>query len=163
MQEVPKDRKKVYNKGFYDRNKCDLNEDKRKRYLKDPAYKDKVKAAAAMRYERQKKKRIPVDRQVVLAGEGQFFFTIGKLAKHLGKSVHTIRFYHHPLYRKDGTMARDRVIPEPTHADGRGWRLYTPAQVGLLKRVFTDFESGKIKSLIEVGEMIKVLWDGKIK
>jgi DNA-binding transcriptional MerR regulator len=43
------------------------------------------------------------------------------------------------------------IIPQPTHFDTRGWRLYTPEQVALARDLFAKYDAKKLtrQQLIE--------------
>ncbi len=134
-------------KEWYAENKEDLLRKRRERYRKDKAYKAKQRAHARAYYDRVERVTEPKDRRIIKSGR-TMFLTIGQLSESMNRDIQTIRAYH-----------RNRVLPEPTAFDGRGWRLYTKRQVALITKVFKRFDEGKLKSLAEVAEIIFDKWE----
>jgi hypothetical protein len=143
-----------YNANYYKSNSGDILKHRRSRYSKDKCFRNKAKKNSLDRYRESTKDKEPIDRMVISG-----YFTIGRLAKFLNKSVHTIRFYHRKRINKTTKKVIHRqVIPDVTNVDRRGWRLYTMDQVKLLVRVFKQFDNGDIETLNAVGEILKQEW-----
>lgn len=143
-----------YNAKYYKTNSLGILNHRRSRYQKDKTFRDKAKKNSLDRYREATKDSEPIDRMVISG-----YFTIGRLAKILNKSVHTIRFYHRKrINKKTKKVIHYQVIPDVTNVDSRGWRLYTMGQVKLLIRVFKRFDNGELTTLNEVGEVLKKEW-----
>jgi hypothetical protein len=68
-------------------------------------------------------------------------------AEAIGRKVQTVRGY-----------VRDGIVPEALFFDKRGWRLYSAQQCTLAKTVFAKFDRGDLRSLQEVGRVLKKYW-----
>lgn len=139
---------KTYNKNYYHQHKKRISDRRKLKYRTDQKYRKQQIERSIRSYRLRYAKRVPADRTVVRAIEtGEKYFSISKLAKHIGRGVQTIRWYH-----KLG------VIPEPKHTDLRGWRLYTKEEVLLIQRAFRAFDKREIRSLKDVGKTIQEGW-----
>lgn len=132
-------------KDWYEDNKRELSERRKKRYRQDPEYRKKARDNAK-RYYNKKTGGGPKSR-TIFTQKGERYFSIGELSKRIGKSIQTIREYH-----------RFGVIPI-SFSDNRGWRLYNESQVILMERIFRQFDEKKIKSLKQVSEILDKEWD----
>jgi DNA-binding transcriptional MerR regulator len=118
---------------WYEDNAESLNKTRRERYKTDPEYRDRVLALnKAAREKRRAAKEVEKKRETeavrVRSGTRPWrqvdgpdavkMFTIGALARAVGKSVKMIR-----LWEKNGT------IPETPHRSEKGDRLYTLEQI----------------------------------
>ena len=135
-------------KDWYDKNKEDFNRQRRLRYRVDHRDREARLRDAKSSYERNRPPTVGQDRRVIRA-DGRRFLSIGRLSELLNRSVQTVREYHY-----------NGVIPDVTHVDSRGWRLYTPYQVRLLQEVFARFDAGELTSLAEVAREIEEAWNG---
>lgn len=133
-------------KDWYNKNKIKLARRKALRYKKDAKYRRSIRIRTLDHYHKHLKKSGIPDRQVVKT-DHERYFTIGKIARIVARNTWTIRGYH-----KDG------IIPEVTHYDNRGWRLYTREQATILQLVFRKFDRGDLKSLREVKKEIAAQW-----
>lgn len=149
-----------YNKDYYEEHKSVILNNRKRRYDSDASVRNKAKQHSIQQYLKKKKRNPPTDRRVIINADGKLFYTIGKVAKALGKSVHTIRCYHRERETKYNTQAQ--VIPDPTHTDQRGYRLYTQYQMSLLKKIFKAFDDGRIATLAEVNTILKKFWKRKV-
>lgn len=131
---------------WYERNRKELNRKRRLRYHTDPEYRDKQITRAREDYEEKSTNRVKSDRRV-FKSKGAKLISIGRLADALGRKVMTVRKYH--------TMG---VIPQPTHFDSRGWRLYTADQYRAIIAAFDRFDRGIIPSLSKVKEELEESW-----
>jgi DNA-binding transcriptional MerR regulator len=121
-------------KRWYDDNKEEFNDTRRKRYKTDPEYRERVNAQNRKLREEKKKLRekekkaetraIRVRSKALpwkvhtLGSDGTPLFSIGALAKAIGRSVLTIR-----LWEKRG------LIPKTAFLSGKGDRLYTAEMI----------------------------------
>jgi len=135
-------------KEWYEDNRERLSVKRKAKYRNDPEYRRKALERARRYYKLKRKKMVPADRRLVVAPDGSRYLTIGKLSKLINRSIQTIRAYH-----------RQGVIPNVRHTDGRGWRLYTPGQAALLRKVFRAFDEGKLGSLEQVKRVVHKYWD----
>lgn len=124
-----------YFQGWYDEHRDDLNRSRRERYATDAEYRAKVRewndAARGRRRKRRREAAIAEARKVKEAvklraggtwktvevevdGVKVPMFTIGAMAKALGKGISTIRVWE-----------RTGVLPETPYRSARGDRLYT--------------------------------------
>lgn len=125
------DQKSPYFQEWYDENRDDLNARRRERYAKDEAYREKVQRwnrdARARRRKAAEKEEKKAKRAVKIQTSGQWktvevevdgvkvrMFTIGALAKAIGKGISTIRVWE-----------RNGVLPETPYRSKKGDRLYT--------------------------------------
>jgi DNA-binding transcriptional MerR regulator len=124
-----------YYQGWYADNGEDLNDRRRKRYKNDPEYRAKVqewnRRAREKRKEDRDREKKARRRAVKMTSTGAWktveievdgvkrrMFTIGALAKALGKGVSTIRVWE-----------RMGVLPETPYRSGKGDRLYSVEMV----------------------------------
>jgi DNA-binding transcriptional MerR regulator len=143
-------------KQWYEKHGTDLNKDRRERYAKDPAYRDRVRqlnadSRARKREDRQAEarataqaqltgirpqpwKEIDVEREnpETKAKETVRGFTIGALAAATKRSIQALRMWE-----------RSGLIPKPDLQSPKGDRLYT---VDLIERIVRDLEAkGRLK------------------
>lgn len=128
---MPPDQKSPYFQEWYEENRDDLNVRRRERYANDKAYRDKVqkwnkdarhrRRKSAEREERKAKRAVKLQTsgqwktvEVEVDGVKVRMFTIGALAKAIGKGISTIRVWE-----------RNGVLPETPHRSNKGDRLYT--------------------------------------
>ncbi len=137
---------------WYAENKERLSAVRRRRYRQDPEYKKRVRARAQATYLARRNARGVNDRRDIVTVDGERLLSIGKLCKLCKRNPQTIRNYH-----------RDGVFPDPQFFDTRGWRLYTPHQVSLIRSVLRRFDQGELKSLEEVSFIVKDGWEGENK
>lgn len=147
---------RTYNKEYYDDNKAAISAVKKKRYQEDRMYRQQVQLTSIEYYNKYQKRRNPIDRRIIQDGD-KCYYTIGKLAKALGKSVFTIRSYYKPIIRKSRVI-RYPIMPDPIYYDSRGWRLFNKRQIILCVKVFKKFNSGELKTLTEVGDILLKGW-----
>jgi len=150
-----------YNKDYYKEHCEKIRAKRRKMYDSNASFRNKAKQNSIEQYHAKRKLNPPTDRQVIINADGKLYYTIGKVAKALGKSVHTVRCYHRERDTIYGHQAQ--VIPDTTHTDQRGYRLYTQYQMSLLRKVFKAFDEGKIASLAEVNTILKKFWKRKVQ
>jgi hypothetical protein len=131
---------------WYEKNKEHLNRRRRQRYHKDPNYREKAITRSREDYAAKTINQEKVDRRV-FSVDAVKLISIGKLADAIGRKVLTVRRYH--------MMG---VIPQPSHLDSRGWRLYTVDQLRLIVATFDCFDRGIIPSLEGVGRELKKKW-----
>lgn len=148
-----------YNQNYYNERKVKILNGRRKRYRNDSQFRKRARQSSLDRY-KDLRKNVPLkDRMLIEAPDGEAYFTIGKLAKAINKSVHTIRFYHRRRVNPiTGKVIHNQVIPNVTRVDGRGWRLYSSYQVRLLKKVFKQFDQGRLKTLNDVAAVLRKNW-----
>ncbi len=133
---VPSKTRKDYYADWYEENGDDLNDRRRDRYANDPEYKAKVRQWNQEARERRKKTRKAEKRAEkravkMKASAGAWktvdhevdgvltrMFTIGALARAVGKGISTIR-----VWERTGTM------PETPYRSEKGDRLYTVEMV----------------------------------
>jgi len=128
---MPKAAKAPYFQEWYDDNRDDLNARRREKYATDPAYRAKVqkwnRAARARRRREADKEDREARRAVKLRQSERWktvevevdgvmvkMFTIGALAKAIGKGISTIRVWE-----------RSGVLPETPYRSKKGDRLYS--------------------------------------
>jgi MerR HTH family regulatory protein len=141
-----------YFQGWYDEHRDDLNKRRRERYANDPAYRKRVQGWNDAARERRRKTAEAEGRQVKQAvklrslatwktvevevdGVAVHMFTIGALAKALGKGISTIR-----VWERNGTL------PETPHRSKRGDRLYTLEMVEAARKAL--YKAGKLDSAV---------------
>lgn len=141
-----------YYKKWYDENGSDMNAARRKRYAEDSKYRRGVlarnRAARELRREADAKdqqarrgaKKVAtapawktVQQEVVVGGKTivATLFTIGALAKRLGRGISTVRVWE-----------RQGLLPETPYRSPKGDRLYTLDLVESIRR--TLWEMGKL-------------------
>ena len=120
-------------KQWYKENKAELSKKRKRRYRQDKDYRTDCRAKALKYYKTHKRKTSPVDRFRIQNVAGDNYVTIGRVAKAIDRSVHTVRLYH-----------AAGLIPMPLFFDRRGWRLYTMSQLGVLRKTFEMLDKGKI-------------------
>lgn len=130
-------------KNYYDKNKEEINEKRREKYSQDKAYRESMKAQAR---EYWHKNHVPSDPTTIKDASGKQFFSISHLSDAINRKVNTIQQYY----------ARG-VLPEPTHFNNRGWRLYTVKQLNLLASLFAEVDNGDL-SIQEVRAALKKEW-----
>lgn len=123
------------------------NEKRRERYHRDKTYRKKLKKNFRRYYRDNLQKDVAVDRRTIVDGQGRKFLSIGKVAELINRKPETLRKYHNESF-----------LPTPKFYDTRGWRLYTKSQAELLMTAFKMFDSGKLKSLTEVGIYVRKGW-----
>jgi hypothetical protein len=143
-----------YFQGWYEENGDDWNERRRQRYAEDPEYRKKVRrwnkeARNRRKVEERKEKRAARKAmkiqpsgawktiEVEVDGVKTRMFTIGALARVLGKGISTIR-----VWEKKG------VLPETPHRSSKGDRLYTVEMVEAIQE--TLWRVGKLERTKEV-------------
>lgn len=125
-----------YYAGWYEDNGDDLNERRRERYANDPEYRTRVKQWNQEARERRRKARKAEKRaekravkmkasagawktvEIEVDGVVTRMFTIGALARAVGKGISTIRVWE-----------RTGVLPETPYRSDKGDRLYTVEMV----------------------------------
>jgi len=135
-------------KDWYAKNRDRILADKKKKYKEDQAYRDRILNASKGRYVQ---KDVPKDRKVIVTSAGEYY-SISRVAEIIKREIQTVRNYHKAL-----------VIPEPLAFDTRGWRLYNKHQVDLLADTFAKFDSGELKSLAEVADILQHDWQKNVK
>lgn len=137
-------------KKWYSRRRAHVLRMKRDRYRNDPDYREKVRKQARSYWRKNRMVSEPADRTIVKSQVG-IFFSIGRIANLTKLSQSTIRKYH-----KSG------VLPETTHIDTRGWRLYTRDQADLLRVAFRMLAEKELESLSTLSEYVARRWlDGE--
>lgn len=131
---------------WYINNSDKLSRSRKRKYRRDPEYREKCKERAKKYYTREKK-RPKGSCFIKVTPDGQIYYTIGKICKMIGKKQQTVRQYH-----------TTGVLPEPSARDSRGWRLYTVSQAKVIVATFNKFKRKKIKTLKQVSETIKKNW-----
>lgn len=131
---------------WYAKNKDKHNRRRRLRYKTDADYRDRIISRSREDYAAKSVLKTKKDRRVFEAAHGKLA-SIGRLANAIHRKVLTVRKYH--------TMG---VIPQPSHFDSRGWRLYTVEQFRLIVATFDRFDRGILASLEKVGEELKQKW-----
>ena len=138
-----------YFQGWYDDNKDSLNERRRQRYAIDSDYREKVQRWNRDARDRRRKKVEEEDRKarrsVKLRSSGAWktvevevdgvmvrMFTIGALARAIGKGISTIR-----VWERNGTL------PETPYRSKKGDRLYTLEMVESIQRALR--KAGKLE------------------
>ena len=135
---------KTYYERWYEENGSVLNERRREKYAKDPGYRKRVLSRNSKSRQKIRRKAIEEKRAKVAAKklrtDGSWktvtrmeevdgeeveitYFSIGALAKILGKGISTVR-----VWEKQG------ILPETPHRSQKGDRLYTLQQVQTLQR-----------------------------
>ena len=134
---------------WYRENRESLSRRRKEKYRNDPAYRLARINSARRSYSTEKLRGRPViDRKIVRRADGSAFFSIGHLSVMINRGIQTIREYH-----KKG------VIPAPRFFDSRGWRLYTPNQMRLMRSVFRDFDEGRLSTLKDVERTLRLSWE----
>jgi len=131
-------------KEYYRRNKMRISEARKRRYREDPNYRRKIQRKSRA-YKRSKSLGRP--KGIIKSTKGTFF-TIGRLSSIIKRKVKTIRAYH-----------RNGVLPNPTHFDTRGWRLYTRHQVRLLVCAFESLDRGELDGLKDIRALVESEWE----
>lgn len=129
-------------KSWYEKSGSALNERRRRKYSSDPSYKERVrevnkkarlkkaKRIAVEKASEKKARKLPVSTppfRVIEVGSKQnteSLVTIGALAKALGVSVITIRFWE-----------RKGLIPKTPFRTKKGDRLYSPKQIEGIREI----------------------------
>ena len=145
---MPQAQKSPYFQEWYDENREDLNARRRERYATDEAYREKVQKwnrdARARRRRVAEKEDRKAKRAVKIQTSGQWktvemevdgvkvpMFTIGALAKAIGKGISTIR-----VWERNGTL------PETPYRSKKGDRLYTLEMVEAIQKALK--KAGKL-------------------
>ncbi len=147
---------KGYNRGYYNTHRSSLSRYRKKQYKTDRQFRDQRKLSSIEYYNKYKRVTTPVDRRIVPDGDVNYF-SIGKLAEALGKSIFTIRSYYKPILR-NGRLIRHPIMPDNLYTDSRNWKLINERQLRLCVRVFKQFERKEIKNLTELGKILKENW-----
>jgi hypothetical protein len=140
-------------KEHYEKNKDEINAKRRRKYHDDPEYYKRVRSNAKESYNRTIKRMQPIDRQTIVDGTGEKYWSIGRVSRLIGRTIITIRRHH-----------VDGVIPLPIYYDSRGWRLYSTRQVSLLRKVFHKLDDEKdltVQSLSDVSKFLATCWEDK--
>jgi hypothetical protein len=122
------DEQREYNKKYYEKNRDQLLEKKRKRYCEDEEYRKRINSRAV---DRQRNTRITVTRRKRSAKDPRIFkvsidgtlvelkmYTLRQLAVALGKSIKTLRAWEErgifpkALYRDTCGVSGNRLYPE---------------------------------------------------
>lgn len=133
---------------WYQKNKVKISRARRLKYRLDQEHRERMKQTARDGYAKRMMRQPRPDRNVLVGTDRRTFVTIGGLSKRINRSIQTIRGYH-----------RDGFFPDASFSDVRGWRLYSEAQVLLLKKTFQKFDEKKIKSLKEVAKILRLGWE----
>ena len=134
-------------KTYYEKNKAKINAKRRRKYRTDSQYRKKVLARSRKYQKTKKTEQLPPG---VVRGEGgRLYGTVGRAAMMMGLSPNTIRSYE-----------RRGVLPPASHYDDRGYRLYTVAQLTLLKVEYRRWRRLKVKSLESFTERVFERWEG---
>ena len=137
-----------YFQEWYDDNRDDLNERRRARYAADPEYRKKVqkwnqdararRRKEAAREDREAKRAVKIKTagawktvEVEVDGVMVRMFTIGALARAIGKGISTIR-----VWERNGTL------PETPYRSKKGDRLYTLEMVESIQKALR--QAGKL-------------------
>lgn len=118
-------------KDWYKENKKKLSKKRKRRYRDDRQYREECKKRARGYYNSNKKMMQPKDRFRIRSADNKIYFTIGRVASMINRTIGRIREYH-----KSG------MIPQPLYFDRRGWRLYTMKQVTLMQDAFEGVDRG---------------------
>lgn len=143
-----------YFKGYYEENKEEILQGRKKRYAEDPAYREKVlKSSQEYRDAQRQEPRVKMPRyQKPLTGSATDgtevqLFSVGALAVFLGRSVQAINHWE-----------KHALIPRTPYRDDRGFRYFTPAMMEAIKE-----EVGTKKRLFpidpEMQAKIKAKWE----
>ena len=149
---------------YYAENKKEISEKKKRRYQEDPEYREKIKARARARKkmlaeERKKQKQHEVDRENPIWFRIEFgdseipvrMYTIGQLAKRLGRKTQTIRVWE-----------RKGIMPEATYRSSAKDRLYTELQVRLIVEAYDraeeQFGTGAVSNRIGSTNFSDQVW-----
>jgi hypothetical protein len=132
---------------YYQTNKDKISRKRKTRYRKDRSHRDRIRLKAHDYYHQFKKEDHIADRHVMVAEGGRRLYTIGRIATLIRRNIGTVRKYH-----------RLGILPEPSHYDTRGWRLYSREQAVILQLVFRRLDADEIKSLDEVRNEIRSRW-----
>jgi len=135
---------------WYDRNKEELNAKRRKKYAENAQFRKKTQDKARESYRKNRRVTNPADRRTVVDESGERYFSIGRVARLIGRQPESVRKLH-----------RMGVLPDPVYYDSRGWRLYNRAQALLIRQVFRRLEDKAdtdVKSLADVREVLHAEW-----
>ena len=97
----------------------------------------------------------------IVGGVRMELYPIGKLAERIGRSPLTVRRWH-----------RDGIIPKAMFKNGRGWRMYTSEEIGVLSLLFEECgmrqglpieETSFSKRAVEEMEKLKNKYKGMIE
>lgn len=109
---------------YYEENKGEINDKRKRRYEEDPDYKDRVLQSSRDYRKRKReesgepKMKLPRYARPMTVGTGDGgeidLFSIGAFAKLLGRNVQTINHWERAL-----------VLPPTPYRDDRGFRFYT--------------------------------------
>lgn len=141
-----------YFQQWYESNRDELNQRRRTRYQSDPTYRAKIRSWNQTTREKRKRELEKEAREVKRAVKMQpsstwktisvevdgvevRMFTVGALAKALGKSISTLR-----VWEQNGT------IPETPYRSQKGDRLYTLEMVEAVRRTLS--RSGRLDSAV---------------
>lgn len=137
-------------KEWYRQNKEKVNAKRRKKYDEDAAFREKTQTRALEGYHAKRKTMAPTDRRTVVDEQGERFFSIGRIARLIGRQIESVRKYH-----------RMGILPDPTYFDARGWRLYTRQQALLIRQVFRRFQEQtdvEVRTLADVRRVLHERW-----
>lgn len=141
---------------YYEGNKNDINEKRRRKYADDPEYRDRVLKASRDYRDRQRKEprvRMPRFQKPTThrAGDGSEvqLFSVGAFAAYLSRSVQAINHWE-----KSG------ILPKTPYRNGRGFRCYTKAMMEIVR----DQVGGKRRLFPvdpDMHEKIKAAWESQ--
>jgi len=141
-------------KEWYRKNKAEFNRNRRAKYRENPNVREKAQRSALTTYRARRRRMVQVDRRTIVDANGQRFFSVGRIAKLIGRQIETVRYYH-----------RLGIIPDPTYFDSRGWRLYTRGQAILVRRAFVrlaDENDSEVTSLDDVRRILSEEWEAAV-
>lgn len=125
------DKQKFNYADWYKKHRAERNRKRRERYQANPRVRRLVKEANDRWYSKVRPDRSH-DRRVIKA-RGEQYFSIQVFSQKIKREQQTVREYH-----------RSGILPQPTHFDTRGWRLYTKEQVLLAQNLFLQYDAGEI-------------------
>lgn len=136
---------------YWRENKEKINKERRDKYHANPEHRTELREKAKRNYEKTRRRMVPIDRRTVVSEDGKRYWSIGRIARLIGRNITTIRRYH-----KDG------IIPEPKYFDKRGWRLFDTNQANIMRQAFRrldDEDDKSVTSLKDVTALLIPLWD----
>jgi hypothetical protein len=121
---------------------------RKKRRETDEQYRERISRESRQSYHRRTADTPKYYGKRSVDENGNLLFSVGNVAKSIGKSVITVRKY-----------CEKGIIQEPRHRSSRNWRMFTEGQYILIKKAFQLYGEGKFLSLTDVGNYLESNWE----
>ena len=148
---MPKKTKTFSYSEYYQKKKEDIQKKKRERYLKDPLYKEKMRANASLHY--AKKKGVDSVEKVsagVYRINGVDFYSVNYIAQRAGVSGQLVNYY-----------LLNRVIPEPRKIAAYSKRLFSFDYMEAVVVAIDKYKTGQIPRITDISQVLKEILGNK--